>query len=472
MITKTDFKDYLSAPAHMWAAKKGKIEIGPSPFAKHLMIQGQGIEKLAREFIQQHLLIESGADIRFEETFIDGNFQARADVIARYPELGILDIYEIKSANSVRKEDRYDATFQRLVAEGSVKIRDLYLVHLNKEYIRQGELDLEKFFLVVNMNDEIETLREEVRVARELAWEVSLEEDPGKVETCLNPKECPCPGICHPSLPEFPIYNLPYLSRDKKLDLRSQGIRSINQIPEDFPLSEGQALHAQAVKNGTPLIDHVGIREELDQLEYPLSFLDYETYNPGIPTFDGYHPWEHIVYQYSLHIQKDPDGELEHHELLLTGEGDPGPELLRRLAEVHPKTGSVIVWYKPFESSRNSEMAERYPEYKEFLLGINDRVYDLMEAFKKGDYVDPGFKGSASIKNVLPVLVPEFEGEYEKMEISHGEGAMLAWAGIQSGEIPPDQLEGVRKDMLAYCKLDTLAMVKIWEKLREIAERR
>ena len=470
MITKTDFKEYLTAPAHLWAAKKGMVEIGPSPFIKHLMAQGQGIEKLAREYLKEYLLADSGGVLRFEETFIDGNYQARADAVARFPELGVLDIYEIKSANSVRKEDQYDATFQRLVVEGSEEVRDLYLVHLNKEYLREGELDPEKLFLVVNMNQEIEALREEVRISRELAWEVSLQETPEGVETCLNPKECPCPGICHPSLPDFPIYNLPYLSRNKKMELKSQGIISIHGIPDQYPLSESQSLHKTAVVMGRPLIDPRGIREELEQLEYPLTFLDYETYNPGIPFFDGYHPWEHIVYQYSLHILRGPKGKVEHHELLLTGEGDPGPELVRTLADTLPQTGSVIVWYRPFEASRNSEMAERYPEYRDFLLGINHRIYDLMDVFKKGYYVDPGFKGSASIKKVLPVLAPEFEGEYEKMEISHGEGAMLAWAAIQSGNVSKDQLEEVRRKMLTYCKLDTLAMVKIWEKLLEIIE--
>ena len=415
------------------------------------------------------MLSGSGAEIRFEETFLDGHFQARADAIVRYPEEGVLDIYEIKSASSVRKEDIYDAAFQRLVVEASENVRGVYLVHLNKEYIRRGELNLEELFLSVNLDEEVEALREEVRVSREMSWEVSLQDSPDEIETCLNPKECPCPSICHPALPDFSIYNLPYLSRNKKLDLKSRGIISIHDIPDGFPLTDNQALHRVSVKAGSPLIDIGNIRKELDQLEYPLSFLDYETYNPGVPLFDGYHPWEHIVYQYSLHIIRKPDGDIEHYQLLLTGEDDPGPELIQNLYDALPQSGSVVVWYRPFEASRNTEMAERYPEYREFLLDVNDRIFDLMEVFKKGYYLDPGFKGSSSIKNVLPVFVPEFEGEYEKLEISHGEGAMLAWAGIQSGKVSPDQLEKVRKEMLAYCKLDTLAMVKIWEKLRDVA---
>ena len=113
-------------------------------------------------------------------------------------------------------------------------------------------------------------------------------------------------------------------------------------------------------------------------------------------------------------------------------------------------------------------MAERYPDYRDTLLGINDRIYDLMEIFRKGYYIHPDFRGSASIKKVLPVLVPDFAGRYTDLSISNGETAMLAWEELLKGELPPDQEEQIRNNLLKYCELDTLAMVKIWETLRKI----
>jgi hypothetical protein len=111
-------------------------------------------------------------------------------------------------------------------------------------------------------------------------------------------------------------------------------------------------------------------------------------------------------------------------------------------------------------------MAERYPTYSAGLLNVNERVYDLMEFFSRGYYVHQDFRGSASLKAVLPVLVPEFEDAYEKLPISGGEQAMLVWKEIYDGKIPEDELPQIREDLLAYCRLDTLAMVRIWERLR------
>jgi hypothetical protein len=116
---------------------------------------------------------------------------------------------------------------------------------------------------------------------------------------------------------------------------------------------------------------------------------------------------------------------------------------------------------------RNKEMADQYPEHRDFLLNINARIYDLKEIFSKGLYIHPDFHGSASIKNVLPVLVPEFDQNYAELHISQGEEAMLAWADIMAGNVPREQVTKLRKDLLSYCELDTLAMVKIWQALRE-----
>jgi hypothetical protein len=164
-------------------------------------------------------------------------------------------------------------------------------------------------------------------------------------------------------------------------------------------------------------------------------------------------------------VVTEPSSKAGHFQTLLSGGNDPGPELILALRKDLPPNGSVIIWNKTFEAGRNTEMAERYPEHREYLLDINERIFDLMDIFRKGYYIDPSFKGSASIKYVLPALIPDFEGEYERLGISSGEETMLAWAAIQQGEIRKDQLEKVQNDMFAYCKLDTLAMMKIWEML-------
>jgi len=469
MITKTNFITYLfDAPLHLWVEKQGKIETIPSPYDLHIMEQGKEIEKLANEFLKGHLG-KSGHELIPQKTFTDGDYQARVDVLVLDTSNQDYDIYEIKSSTSVRKDHLYDVAFQHVVCEASIPIRSVYLVLVNKEYVRTGEVDVSQLFVVEDLTKESKDLKDEVISAREGARQVAAQASHERIQNCLKPNSCPCPSLCHPELPEHPIYNIPRLNQKKARGLISRDVLGIKDIPDDFPLSDRQNLHVMAVKQGNPLVDIAAIKGELQRLEYPLYFLDYETYNPAVPLFDCYKPYQHIVFQYSLHVIAEPGNTPEHFACLITEEGDPGAIIVEHLAQHLGRSGSVIVWNKTFEAGRNKEMAEMYLEHGDFLLGINDRIYDLMDCFSKGYYVHPGFHGSASIKNVLPVLVDDRDLDYESLSISKGDEAMLAWANMVSGVIPSEKIEQTRKDLLHYCELDTLAMVRIWEVLLETA---
>jgi hypothetical protein len=199
-----------------------------------------------------------------------------------------------------------------------------------------------------------------------------------------------------------------------------------------------------------------------DDLEYPLYFLDYETFNPAIPFFDGYSPFDHITFQYSLHVL-DKENSLEHFEYLHTEKTDPIPHLLDSLKEHIKDDGSIVVWNKGFEGGRNKHMGKLYPEYEDFCKDMNDRLFDLMDVFKENLYDDPKFKGSYSIKSVLPVLVPELG--YEDLDIRNGAMAMASWYDfVFKGE----KDDRVIDDLLKYCKLDTLAMVRVWEEVGKL----
>ncbi len=466
MLTKTDFLDYLSSPMHLWAKKNGQIEKEPSAFDQHLMDQGKMVEEMALAYLRDQYLKGKGV-VSTQGTFQAGPFQVRVDGLLYDPDQDVYDIYEVKSSTSIKKEHYYDLAFQRLVCEASLKVRDVYLVYVNKEYLHGGELILEDFLTIENLNEEVEDLREEVLLERENALEVVNSQSPEGITPCDHPGSCPCPALCFGELPDHPIYNLPRLSTVKKQELRASGVFSIQGMPAEFTLSAKQELHRQAVISGGPVIDREAIQGELESLDYPLYFLDYETYPSAVPLYPGYKPYQHVVFQYSLH-RMERNGELEHHELLLTGEEDPGPKLAADLVEKVGEAGSILVWNKSFEMGKTAEMAERYPDWREGLLRVNQRIVDLMEIFSRGLYVDPGFRGSASLKAVLPVFLPEFENAYQELPISGGTQALLTWGDLLLGKIPPDQVPQVRHDMLAYCKLDTLAMVRIWERLREL----
>jgi len=179
--------------------------------------------------------------------------------------------------------------------------------------------------------------------------------------------------------------------------------------------------------------------------------------------YDGYRPYDQIPFQWSLHIMKELNGELEHFEFIETEQLDPIPAFLTKLKEVFSDKGSIIVWNKSFEGTQNERMGEIHPEFQLFCKNMNNRMYDLMDIFRDGIYAHPKFKGSYSIKKVLPVLVPDLS--YDGMDIAEGATAMASWDEMVNKGSLPERKEKIRKDLLKYCKLDTLAMVRIFEQL-------
>ena len=185
-----------------------------------------------------------------------------------------------------------------------------------------------------------------------------------------------------------------------------------------------------------------------------------------IPAQQGVRPYQQMVFQYSLHVKENPNAELQHFEYLLRSKEEPVEHLVAHMREhIDHTKGTVIVWNDKFEKPRNREMAAQYPQFNDFLLGMNERVYDLMIPFSKGLYQHPGFKGSASIKSVLPILCPDLS--YKNLEIQSGGNAVIHWHHATDGRLSAEEQQNTFKNLLAYCHLDTLAMVRIWEVLRE-----
>jgi hypothetical protein len=198
-----------------------------------------------------------------------------------------------------------------------------------------------------------------------------------------------------------------------------------------------------------------------------LYFFDFETIMPGIPEFDDSKPYQQIPFQYSLHIQRTPGSELEHYKFLGDGINDPRPDLMRAMIRELGNTGNIICYNMTFERSRIKELAKLFPQYEKELLAINERVVDLMVPFAKRWYYHPNFKGSYSIKTVLPVLIPELR--YSDLEIKEGGTASLVYSQLKGMDGDTAALK--RDHLLEYCKMDTLAMVKIFEFIKELVNK-
>lgn len=472
MLSKSDFLLYLEAPMHLWASKNGRLEeIIPSDFERQLMEQGKVVEKLAISFLQEKF---GGREDEFEfgsqRTFVEEEYKARVDAWVFDKRNKVFDIYEIKSSTSLKTKHKYELAFQKMVVGANVTLRNVFAVYINKDYVKSGEIDFAQYFVVYNAKEEIGELESEVEIERKKALDVIHSQGHEGITRCRKPKDCSCLSLCHPNLPHYSIYDLSGLRERAAEELRASGISAINDIPEDFHLNALQTIQVLAVKQNAPVIDIEAISVELQRLQYPIYFLDYEAYSSAIPRYDGQTPYEQVAFQYSLHISDAPGGELQHREYLMLEEGDAGKSVVDSMARDIGKEGSIIVWNKSYEATRNKEMAKNHPEYAEFLADLNSRMFDLMEIFSKGHYVHPDFHGSASIKKVLPVLVNDVQMKYEGMLVPDGTEAMQVWNRIVRGEMEEDDKQRYIDGLLAYCALDTMAMVKVWETVYSVSQ--
>jgi hypothetical protein len=385
---------------------------------------------------------------------------------------GTYNLYEIKSSTKAKPEHEYDLAFQTLVLEKSgLTIENIYVVHVNTEYVRMGDVDAKEITDTTEVTSAVRSL-----------MDVTIEEVE-KAKVVMTQKVMPDPSprfarngafsewlSIYESLTgnfdTYSIYNLCAVGASKTGELEDMGVRVIQNIPEEFNLTTKQYHQVQATKNGERIINTEEIRRFMGTMQYPLYFLDYETFSGVVPPFDGLRPYQQVPFQYSLHVLESPDAELVHKEYLHIDNSLSVRPLLEQMVKDIGKEGSVIVWYQSFEKSRNTEMATLLPEFDTFLHDINDRVIDLMIPFAEGWYIDKDFFGSASIKAVLPVLVPELS--YKELAVQGGNTAQRVWTETVLGGKNQKRKEEIMEDLRKYCKLDTLAMVKIWEKLNEI----
>jgi len=466
-LTKSDFLLFMDAPRHLWADKHNLIDKTPSVFDINVMKQGYGVEALAKEYLGKYIL-KPDEDLIFQKTFTNNQFTVRTDILIHKPATESYDLYEVKSGTSVKKENIYDVTYQFLIVNKHIKIDRVFILHLNSEYIRYSNLNLVELFIAEDVTQKVLELKDEVDRLRAIALETAHKPSQDDIQPCLNPKCCPCPDICYPALPEVSIFDIPRLSKKKKTELISQGILDIKDVPKNFPLNQKQRQIVEVAQSNQELINREAIQKEFQHFTFPLYFLDYETYLSAIPMYDGYKPQQQIVFQYSLHKVESLNGDIRHTEHLAVTKNDPSTSLIKQLREDVGDTGTIFVWFKPFEMTRNKELAIIHPEYADFLEDLNERIYDLGDFINFGFYLHPKFKGSWSIKNVLPVMVPELS--YGEMEIGKGDQAMMAWWELINDMLSTDDAEKTKTALLEYCKLDTWAMVKILQKLFSIIE--
>ena len=414
-------------------------------------------------------LIQSGAKIIYEGAFVFNNVLVRCDILKKNTDL-TWDLIEVKSTTEVKDEHYPDAAIQKYVLEGAgLKIKKIWLMRINNKFIKEGVIDPKGFFTRQDITAGTAGLKNEVVQNLEKFMEMLESGQTPEIPIgrhCSAPYECEFCGHCWKGIPEYSIYDIPRLSWEKKNILKAMGILRFRDVPDTFDLNDGQRLYLRVEKSGNPAIDTAAIKKFIQGLQYPLYHMDFETIMPAIPLYDGSRPYQQIPFQLSLHIQAGPGSEPRHLEYLGDAKTDPRPELIRFMLDNIGPDGSLLAYNAAFEISRIKELAEDFPAFKTGLLNLPVRMRDLMGPFQARAYVHPEFHGRYSIKNILPALIPDMT--YKGLSIANGGDAQLAYFNMLSGKLSPAEMNRTRNDLKVYCGQDTLAMVKILERLQKI----
>lgn len=470
-LSKTAYLRYLRCPPEFWLEFHEPLLFPPKIDIEyeHLRQQGYAVEQLVKEI--RRFRSDECRLVEFQRTFQTYDIASRSDVVVVDKVTGELEIYEIKAAASIKEEHIDDLAFQVIAAERmGFSVRGAHAITMNNQYIREGDIDVEQLFLVTDVTTAVRLrmpeTEENIRAAIAYLGKVPV---PSLVDYCIDNKlDCQYIKLHFPDLPEYTVFDISFLKHDKRRELLTDGIVAITDVPDHFPLNRRQKLQVAIAKSGEVLIDRDEIARRFDSWEYPLHFLDYETFQYAIPQFEGLRPFQQMCFQYSLHTIDRPGGELRHTGHLSHGDDCPPRCVAEHLREAMAGgIGTVFVWYEPFEKGRNTEMGEMFPDLKPFFDELNAKTYDLMKIFSDDLYVDPKFKGKTSIKKVLPVLVPWLD--YGKLGIGDGLTATIKWfrAATWTSLDETERLQ-IFNDLNEYCELDTMAMVEIYNVLRSL----
>jgi predicted RecB family nuclease len=405
----------------------------------------------------------------FEATFQHRGVLVRVDILERRP-ANRWRLIEVKSSLSVKDYHLYDVAIQAHVLEGcGLDLSSCGVMHLNRGYRYDGgQHDPKALFTIRNITAQIRVLEPEVLKllkSEQKALALAYPPDIAPGPQCSDPVPCEFYSYCNPPVPEHHISFLPRISAKKQSELLGLGITLIQEIPEDFSLTENQTRASNSVKTGQPWVGE-DLGKELAHLKYPLYFMDFETLFPAIPRLAGMWPYSHIPFQWSVHRQQARGDDLDHFEFLAQTNEDPRKDFIESLCEALGSRGMIVAYNAGFEGERLKDLAGWMPQYTKQIDQIRARLWDLLPFVRKHVYHSQ-FQGSYSIKSVLPALVPGFS--YEGMEVSHGGEAGLVWDQMVRDDLDPVDRSRLKAALLAYCRQDTLAMVKVLDGLRLLA---
>jgi uncharacterized protein DUF2779 len=415
----------------------------------------------------------------FEAAFRHDGVLVRADILLRSPDNAGFHLIEVKSATKIKPHHIHDLSIQSYVLRGAgVHVKSSHLMHVNPDYVLDGDFDVTKFFLVEPIDPTRLLPRSAVSGILNVQYNMLAKPEAPNVEIgsfCKTPYRCEFFECCHPPLDADDVRSLP-LSEDKIRMLLQNGVVTVSELPTNIHLrlywhfTENDCSRINAArnagKNGLAVADKLG--NELSVLKLPVSYMDFETIAPAVPRFRGMKPYEPIPMQWSVHRQNEWRGFLTHTEFLAADTADPRIRFLESLYQATLDARSIVV-YGSYENTQLSNLCRWFPSHATAIGSIQERLVDLLPIVRRNVY-SPQFGGSYSIKNVLPVLVPGIS--YDDLGVQSGDQVAGVWEQLISPEVDEFERARLRSMLFEYCERDTLALAHIVDALIRLCERR
>ncbi len=489
-ISKSQYVKGKQCPKALWLFRNRK-DLRPeiTPQQQALFDTGNEIGELAKQYFDlKSIEVEApywkvAEAVSLTQDYIDTGYRIIFEATAAHRDTGAyskidilkvnldksVDLFEVKSSTSVKDYHYDDMSLQYYAFKGAgYNIRNCYMMVVNNEYIREGEIDPKKIFKLHDITEETLAKQDEVKASVKPLIEALASDNEPEIENglhCLKPFECDYKEYCWDNIPQYSIIEL--LGSKKGFEVgKKTGSFDILDLHEGESPNGNKLVDYKAYISGDTHINKDELRSFVSKLEYPLYYLDYETFGEAIPPFNSSRPYQQIPFQFSLHIQYEEGGKLEHIEFLHQKKTDPRPYFAKALVDALGTQGRIIVYNQSFEQSRNNELAKFLPEYADAIDNINLRMLDLAEPFRKRYLYHPNQEGSYSIKKVLPSFT---KLSYSDMEIANGADAMACFSNFIKGKLADNDFEASIPDLLEYCKLDTYAMVELLSKIKEIS---
>ncbi|MCL2216823.1 MAG: DUF2779 domain-containing protein [Defluviitaleaceae bacterium] len=439
-LSKSKFCAGLQCPKILWMDNHMPDRFDSSVVNNSLTEDGNAVGDLAKGYFRADVI--AGASFAWDGNFCSVDLLRRVSGGYELVDVKAYAVSEGSQTKNVKPLYIQDMAYQVYVLNKcGINIKKVSILQLNRNYIRQGELDIHRLFVMIDCTDLVFRRQKNIEKRVGKIRAIATGESEPIFQTgsrCNNPNECGYKNWCFRHLPHG---------------------------------SGKQQQQASAIaENLKPHINKKAIRDFLSTVRYPLYYLDFETFRQPVPLWDNLSPYTQIPFQYSVHIQQEPCGEAMHKEFLGKECVDPRRNLAERLCKDIPMDVCVLAYNMSFEKGRLKYLARIFPDLAPHLMNIHDNMADLAFPFQSGAYYCPQMGCSYSIKVVLPALFPDSpELNYSSLSlIKNGGDAMAAYATLHKQ--PQEEVPKIREALLAYCKLDTLAMVKILEKLYDMAK--